>query len=624
LILNYYYNYLEVQILFKNHFCLMKKYFALFLLLLIVGCSSEKQTLNNENNNPKEVKILEKGNKNVALDHFITGATYEAKEDYANAILEFQDALRYDTAAGIYYALAKNYYYLNKVSLAMENAEKAVKLDSSKSDYYYLLSELFTNAGQFDSAAVVLENLIRNDSSQVSAYYKLAEIYENSKPLKAAKIYNKLTNLVGDDWDVLIHVASLEEKLGNTKKASEAYQELLKMDPSNKDLQNTVLDFYFRNKMYDKAMKMVDDVLLLTPDDLDAREMKAKIYLTQGKWEPASKQFSYILNEKDISLAAKLQIGEAYFQQSLKDSTLLPVAKQFFQTIDKDTSDWQVKMYLGAIAIEEHRDSAAIEYFRKVTELAKWNNQAWIRLGGLYYDNRKYDESIKVLSEAVNTFPEDFTINFILGLSYSQKNENDKAKQYLGKAAELNPDNPDALSAYGFVLNQLKQEDEALRYLNKALTLEPKDVNILGTVGLIYDNEKKYSLCDSVYETALKIDSLNPVVNNNYAYSLSERGIQLDRALKMVQIAVKADSNNSSYLDTIGWIYFKMGKYELAKENEEKASKLSSDNAVIIEHLGDILFKIGQKDYARELWEKAFKLDTTNTGLKQKIDKGTI
>ena len=601
----------------------MKRYFIFLLLALLVGCSSEKQTLKNKSNS-NEVKISKKKNQSEALDHFITGATYEAKDDYANAILEFQDALRYDTSAGIYYAMAKNYYYLNKTSLSLVNAEEALKLDSSKADYYYWLSQLFSNAGQFDSAAVVLETLIRNDSSQVSAYYKLAGIYENSKPIKAARIYEKLTDMVGDDWDVLVHLASIEDKLGNVEKASKAYEELLKIDPSNKDLQGSVMDFYFRNKLYDKAMKMADDVLLLTPDNLDAREMKAKIYLTENKWDLASKQFSYILNQKNISLAAKMEIGEAYFKQSLKDSTLLPVAKQFFETIDKDTTNWQVKMYLGAIAIGEHKDSLAIEYFKKVTELAKWNSQGWIRLGGLYYDNKKYDDAIKVMNEAIRSFPEDFTINFILGLSYSQNNDNENAKPYLKKAAELNPESPDALSAYGFMLNQMKQEDEALKYLNKALALEPKNVNILGTLGLIYDNQKKYDLCDSIYTAALKIDSLNPVVNNNYAYALSERGIKLNEALKMVQIAIKADSNNTSYLDTIGWIYYKMGKYELAKENAEKANKLSTGNAVILEHLGDIVFKIGEKDYAKELWEKAFKIDTTNSSLKQKIDKGTI
>jgi len=281
-------------------------------------------------------------------------------------------------------------------------------------------------------------------------------------------------------------------------------------------------------------------------------------------------------------------------------------------------------MYLGAIAINEHNDSLAIKNFKQVTKLAKWNNQGWIRLAGIYYDNKKYGEAIKVLNEAIGSFPEDFTMNFILGLSYSQENENMKAKKYLGKAADLNPNNPDALSAYGFILNQTKDDSDAINYLTKALNLKPNDVNILGTLGLIYDGQKKYNLCDSVYESALKIDSTNALVNNNYAYSLSERGIQLERALKMVDISLKAEPKNSSYLDTRGWIYFKMGNLEKAKADIEAALKISNKNPTMLEHLGDIVFKIGQKDYAKELWQKALKMDSTNTELRQKVSKGTI
>ncbi len=141
-----------------------------------------------------------------------------------------------------------------------------------------------------------------------------------------------------------------------------------------------------------------------------------------------------------------------------------------------------------------------------------------------------------------------------------------EAKQYLKKAIELSPNDINALSAYGFTLNQLKDYDNAVKYLNKALTLKPGDVNLLGTLGLIYNTQEKWAECDSVYEIALKLDSTNALVNNNYAYALSERGIQLERALRMVNLALKADSHNSSYLDTKGWIYFKLKNYDRAKD----------------------------------------------------------
>lgn len=601
----------------------MFKITIVFIICLILfGCSSRKEITKVEKT---ETNYLSKDERQKeALDHFIDGTTAEMKGDYARAILEYQDAIRYDTSAGIYYGLAKNYYYLNKYSLALKNAKNAVKLDSLQNDYYDLLSDVFAAANQYDSSAAVLEKLIKIDSTDINAYYKLARLYENDKPLEAIRIYNKLTSIIGPDWNVLLRVADLQEKLGRLDKASEALNELLKLDPTNTSLQKLIIDFYQRNKMYDKALTFINDMLELTPDDLGLRERKAQIFIGQDKWQEASKEYAYILEQQNVPLDIKIKVAGSYFTQSLKDSTLLPVSKKLFEKIDKDTTDWQVKMYLGAIAISENNDSLAISYFKKVTELARWNVEGWIRLGGLYFDNRKYDESAKIMKEAVSFFPEDFTVNLILGLALSQDSKYTEAEPYLKKAIELNSSDINALSAYAFTLNQLKEEDKAIVYLNKALKIKPDDVNLLGTLGLIYNTQKKYALSDSVYESALRIDSMNALINNNYAYSLSERNLQLERALKMVQISLKADPENSSYLDTIGWIYFKMGDYQKAKKYVEEAIEKGGESAVVLEHLGDIVYKIGQQDYAKQLWEKALQMDVSNVELKQKIEKGEI
>jgi tetratricopeptide (TPR) repeat protein len=92
----------------------------------------------------------------------------------------------------------------------------------------------------------------------------------------------------------------------------------------------------------------------------------------------------------------------------------------------------------------------------------------------------------------------------------------------------------------------------------------------------------------------------------------------------MVEIAINAEPQNSSYLDTMGWVYYKLGKYEQAKEYIEKALKVGGESSVILEHLGDILFKLGDKDQAKKIWEKSYSLDSTNNRVKIKIEKGEI
>jgi tetratricopeptide (TPR) repeat protein len=284
----------------------------------------------------------------------------------------------------------------------------------------------------------------------------------------------------------------------------------------------------------------------------------------------------------------------------------------------------QVKIYLGALYFLLKDDKGAEKELNSALEIKSYNSQNWLQVGGLLFDNKKYKETAKLIKFAVSIFPEDFGVNLIVGLSFAQIENPAQAKPYLQKAIELSPNDVNALSAYGYTLNQLKDYDNAVKYLNKALTLKPGDVNLLGTLGLIYNVQEKWAECDSVYEKAIKIDSTNALVNNNFAYALSERGLQLERAMTMVNIALKADSNNSSYLDTKGWIYFKLKQYRQAKDFIQQAISEGGESATTLEHLGDAIFMTGEKKSAVELWQKAFNLDATNNNLKNKIERGEI
>jgi tetratricopeptide (TPR) repeat protein len=611
----------------------MIKYFAIaFLLFAATGYSFPKGLTSSDLESAEYIHLVfysdtSKANKdasNQAMEHFINGSIDEVKGEYASAILEFQDALRIKPSAGIYYALARNYYILNKYPSALENCKSAVSLEPDQLDYQDLLADIFSAAGQFDSAAVVLEGIIHKDTSRVQSYYKLARIYENSKPLEAIKIYNKLTDIIGPDWDVLVRVSQLYQSLGQTDNAVSSLKKLLSIDPENTEVQKLLIQLYEKSKMYDQALKMTDDVLRSNPDDLDVRQLKAHIYLDQNDYKSASKEYIYIVKQPGVPLDSKINIGGLYFSQALKDSSLFPIAENIFEKIDKDTTNWLVKMYLGAISISMGKDSSAMDYFDQVTKLASWNPEGWIRLGGLYFDNHKYDEAEKLMKEALPSFPDNFTINLIMGLSLAQQDKNDSAKVYLKKSLAINPNDINALSGYGYTLSQLHENEEAVIYLQKALILSPNDINLLGTLGLIYNNMNRNAESDSIYQRALGIDSTNAIVNNNYAYSLSERGIKLDDALRMAKIAVASDTTNSSFLDTIGWVYFRLNNLEIAKQYVQKAIKYGGESATMLEHLGDIESKMGNKKEAKNLWQKAFKLDNSKTELKSKIEKGEI
>lgn len=574
--------------------------------------------------NTKTLPLSEEQQKKMAMEYFINGGIFETQGNYESAVKQYELALQYDTTAGIYFTIAKNYVYLNQLSSAVTNAQKALALDSSRVEYYDLLSDIYNYGNQKESAISTLEKALKLDSLNLELNYKLARLYEEDRPLKAIKLYNRILLQLGPDWSVLSRVAELNEKLGNNDEAINSLEKLLVLDPSNIPLKKMLTNFNLRAGYFDKGIKLVDEILELMPYDLEARETKAKLLLGKNDWAGASKEFEYLLNQPDIKLEDKINIGANYFNEAITDSTILPITKSIFTKLDKDTSDWQIKMYLGAIALSEGNDSIAIENFKYVTENANWNVQAWIRLGGLYFDNKKYNEAGVVMSEAILSFPEDFYVNLILGLTLAQQSKHSEAEKYLKKATILNPADITALSAYGFTLSQLKENDKATYYLKQALEKQPDDVQLIGTLAMIYEGMKQYGLSDSLYERAIELKPDDPLINNNYSYSFATRGIQLERALKMVKLSIAADSINSSYLDTIGWVYYMLGNYDIAKKYLEKAIEVGGKSSVMLDHLADIESKLGNKQKAIELWKNALELEPTKSGIQNKIDKGAI
>jgi tetratricopeptide (TPR) repeat protein len=549
----------------------MKKVFLIitgFSLAFAFSCSStetlQDESLSTANSDTTKAAI-------EASNHFVDGTILEMKGMYAEAILEYQEALELDPDGGIYYALANNYYRLNKLPQAIKHAQKAVEYDKNHIEYKELLGKIYINSQLPDSAEAVFESIIEIDSLHTNALFNLAYLYERNKPSKALDTYNKLLEITGPEWNLLVKIADLNERMGNIEKTIETVEELVQLNPSNIEIQKLLIESYIKTAKYDKAMELIDESLAVFPDDIQLIEMRASILIQKGEIKDGSNEYLKLINQENFPFENKVRIAGAFFNQALLDSSSIDIAKNLMYEINKDSLDWQVNAYLGELEMRENNDSLAIEYFQTSAELAAWNAEIWIRLGGLLFDNAKYQTAVDMLGGVIENFPDEFVLNIVLGLAYGQLNNYDAALPFVKKAVELNPADFTSLYAYGFTLNQVDMKDEAITYLKKALDVNPDNVQILGTLGLIYDDKQMWEECDEAYQTALSIDSTDVLVLNNYAYSLAERELQLERALEMSTKAVEGDPENPSYLDTKGWILFKLGNYDEAKEYILKA-----------------------------------------------------
>ena len=594
----------------------MKYIIALTTLFFIVACSSNVTNSPEVYENQSAVKI----NKDKAVKHFIDGSILSTKGRYAEAILEYQEALKYDNTAGINYAMSKDYLRLNKLPQARDFSKKAVDMDSTNTEYLNLLATIYTTGRNLDSAITVFERIVSLDSANYQSLFSLAKLYEKDKPQNALNLYDKIIKEAGPQWNVLLNVADLNERLGNVEATISTVEDLLELNPTNIDLRKLLIESYIKTKKYDKAIQLSEETLSVFPNDYELVEYRANALVQSGKWNAGALEYKKLIESDAVTFESKLRIITGFLTQTVNDSSLIPLTKDMLTYLDKDTTDWQVKAYLGQLSIDERNDSLAIKYFKEASALAVWNPQIWMRLGGLLFDSGKYEDAIVEMKKAVINFPNEYVINVILGLALAQEQKHAEAGEYLKRSIDLNPTDVLALQAYGFTLNQLDQPEEALVYLNRAVEIDPENTQVLGVLGLIYDDLEMYTMSDSVYTKALAIDPLDALVNNNYAYALSERGERLDEALDMAKKAIAVDPNNSSFLDTIGWIYYKMGDYEKAKENIEKAMMTDSDNPTLLHHLGDVYSKLGENKKALEYWKKAVEFGEDDKDLLLKVN----
>ncbi len=194
---------------------------------------------------------------------------------------------------------------------------------------------------------------------------------------------------------------------------------------------------------------------------------------------------------------------------------------------------------MGRIKLDEKDYPQALAYFKKIIEKDKKNRFGWLYTGFTYTDMDSLKSTEATYKAALQELPEDASI----------------------------------WAFYGVSLQRQEKYQQAIEAFKKALELEPYNINAVTSLPLIYETLEMYEQCDSVYEAAVNRFPDNALLLNNFSYSLAERNIRLKEALEMAKKAVKAKPDNAAYLDTIGWIYFKLKNVEQAEEYIKKQVK---------------------------------------------------
>ncbi|MBQ3026164.1 MAG: tetratricopeptide repeat protein [Alistipes sp.] len=188
-------------------------------------------------------------------------------------------------------------------------------------------------------------------------------------------------------------------------------------------------------------------------------------------------------------------------------------------------------------------------------------------------------------------------------------NRPDSVRRYTDMALAVFPHNTDLLHMRGALAMQRKEYDDAISLYNEALKHADNDTlrsSLWGAIGDVEHQRNEMKRCYKAYDKSLRYFADNAMVLNNYAYFLSLDNRDLDRAHTMITRALALAENNSTYLDTMAWVLYRLGRYAEAKKYMQQALSLDrSRSAELALHYGDILHALGEDFMAKTYWRKA-------------------
>lgn len=479
--------------------------------------------------------------------------------------------------------LGRLYRLDNDLQKAEAEFKTAVKIDPNSEEAVTTLAYLYNLEGDSTRAAQVLMS-IPDASRSAKLYAMLGDTYEQQKQYKdAINAFRKAIELDRDNLDAMRGLAQNLQNDGQDQAALEQYKVITASNPEDAQTYIRMGEIYRKQGKYDLALSNFQKAQSMVPDLVETSYDIATVYEIQGRYDDAAK----ILED----LLAKTEHADGNYSQGDRNNRSVFLER------------------LGTIYRDNNNDQAAITTFRKMLPLGDDNMQrGYQELIDTYRQDKQWQQATAVAKEATEKLPNDRGLKMVYASQLADMGQPEQGLQQVKSLLKGDASDREVYVSLAQMYSRLKRWDDAEQALNQAEKLAQKDDDkqtIYFLRGSIYERQKKYAESEETFHKILAIHPDDAATLNYLGYMLADRGVQLDEALGYIKKAVDLDPANSAYLDSLGWAYFKMGKYDLAEANLTKASQHMSDDPTVQEHLGDLFQKTGHLKLAATHWERA-------------------
>jgi tetratricopeptide (TPR) repeat protein len=505
----------------------------------------------------------------------------------------------------------------NVLKLAIEQYEQIVKIEPENVDDHLLLGRLYRFDNDSEKAEAELKTAVKLDPNSEEAITTLAMLYtDEGDTAKALQVLSSVPD-AGRSAKLYSALGGTYEQRKDYKGAIDAYQHAIQLDRDNLDAIRGLAENYLNDGQIDKALDQYKVIADANPEDAQTYLRMSEIYRRQGKYDEALDSLKKAQAMVPDALEVPYNIAVVYEAQGRYDDAVKILQDLLKKTEKADNSYSQADRNNRGIFIERlgmvYRDQenypAAVEAFRKMIPLGDDNAKtAYQDIIDSYRDAKEWPQATAAAKEAVQKMPDDRELRMVLDAQLADTGDPEKPLADVRSLLNGKSDDRDVYVRLAIMYTRLKRWTEAESSLNKAELLSTKAEDkeyIYFLRGSTYEREKKYDEAEAEFKRVLASNPQSAVTLNYLGYMNADRGVELDESLNQIKQAVSLDPTNGAYLDSLGWAYFKLGKYDLAEDSLNKASLRMGSDPTVQDHLGDLFQKTGRLKQAAAHWERA-------------------
>jgi tetratricopeptide (TPR) repeat protein len=478
--------------------------------------------------------------------------------------------------------LGRLYRLNNDLQKAEAELKIAVKLDPGSEEAVTTLAMLFTDEGDTAHALQVL-SAVPDSARSAKLYSALGSAYEQRKDFKSA--IDAFRRAIVLDRDNLDAIRGLAENLlndGQLEASLEQYKVIADANPEDAQTYVRMAEIYRRQAKYDLALETLKKADTLVPESAEVPYSMAAVYQAQGRYDDAVKLLQELIKKSEASTGDRN--NKAIFIERL-----------------------------GMVYRDQENYTAAVETFRKMLTLGDENARSgYQEIIDTYREAKQWPQATAVAKEAVQKMPDDRDLRMVLDAQLADTGDVDQAVADVRKMLKGGPEDRDVYLRLGVIYTRIKRWKEAEESLAKAeqLSLKTEDKAAVWFLqGDTYQRQKSFDQAEVAFKKVLSsvspTDPQSAATLNYLGYMNADRGVKLEESLGQIKQALSFEPNNAAYLDSLGWAYFKLGKYDLAEEALNKAAVHMGSDPTVQEHLGDLYQKTGRLKLAAAHWDRA-------------------